>query len=138
MLKSKSSRKVWWLCPICNKAYAATVQHRTAERRSTACPSCGHKRGALQFSIKVEMLDPQTSMVLKVFESISEATKVAHVSHQYIRMACDGKRETAGGHHPLPRPYVHHRRAEQRAERLSGGSEAGLSREHRTKEPFVG
>ena len=34
-----SSRKVWWICPKCNKEYKSSIYSRT--KNKTGCPACG-------------------------------------------------------------------------------------------------
>lgn len=44
-----SNKKVWWLCPICNFEWQATVGHRTNGR---GCPKCSRKRAAEKLTKK--------------------------------------------------------------------------------------
>ncbi len=39
---ARSDKKVYWICPICNKSYLATLGNRT--RNGSGCPKCGAKK----------------------------------------------------------------------------------------------
>ena len=98
MVKSGSNKKVWWICSECGNEYEATINHRTAKIRPTACPICGHKKGAQAYSFKVNMLDFNTNKLLKTFSSITQASKEMHICYGNISKACKGQREEAGGY----------------------------------------
>lgn len=98
MFKSGSNKKVWWSCPECGNEYEATINHRTSKTRPTACPICGHKKGAKSYSFKVNMFDLKTKKLLKTFNSITQASKEMHICYNNISKTCKGDREEAGGY----------------------------------------
>lgn len=95
MVSLGSSRKAWWLCPKCGHEWEAAINHRV---KSTGCPKCAIKRGGLLFRKAVEMLDPNTNIVIKEFISISEAGRQMKINSSNIGMVCKGQRPKAGGY----------------------------------------
>ena len=57
-----SEKKVWWICPICENSYKASITHRT---HGTACPKCAREfstsfpEQALYYYLKQEFPDVQ-------------------------------------------------------------------------------
>ena len=98
MFKSGSGKKVWWTCPECRNEYEATIGHRTAKKKSTGCPVCGHKKGAQSCSFKVNMYDISTNKLIKTFDSVTKASKEMHICYANISKTCKGLREEAGGY----------------------------------------
>ncbi|MBQ3111436.1 MAG: hypothetical protein IJC70_01005 [Firmicutes bacterium] len=91
-----SDAKVFWLCPICNQEYYASIGHRCA---GTGCPKCGIIKSAQARSKRVQMIDPNSQKVLKIFASISEASRQTGISSGNISAVCKGSnRKQAGGY----------------------------------------
>jgi DNA-directed RNA polymerase subunit RPC12/RpoP len=93
--KPGSDHKVWWLCPVCNHEYEASIGHRT---RGTGCPYCGIKKSNKAKHKPVNMIDPDTGIVLSKFTSITEASLSMRINGSNISMVCKGKRPKAGGY----------------------------------------
>ena len=94
-VKPHSDIKVMWVCPECGKEYSASVGSRSY---GTGCPKCGIKKNTRARSKKVQMLDIATGEVLKVFDSVSEASREMKISHGNISSVCRGERKQAGGY----------------------------------------
>ena len=89
MFKPHSTHKVWWICPICHNEYKATIEKRSY---GTACRKCGMKRLFLSNIKSVEMIDINTNEVIKIFKSISEASRETKINISNIVMVCKGIR----------------------------------------------
>lgn len=98
MVKAGTDEKYYWKCPDCGNEYEASVSHRTA-KNPTGCPKCGIRKNALKRAKKVAMLDPITGEVLKVFESVNDASRQTNISRANIGCVCNGTggRTQAGG-----------------------------------------
>ena len=94
-VKPHSDIKVWWICPDCGKEYPATVGHRVS---GTGCRDCGFKKSAMKRAKKVEMLDIETGEVLRVFDSVSDASRQMHISSGNICAVIKGQRRQASGY----------------------------------------
>ncbi len=94
-VKPHSDIVVWWLCPKCGYEYEASIGHRSY---GTGCPKCGVTKSAHKRSKQVVMLDPETGESIKVFTSISEASRELGINPSNISMACKGQRKKAGGY----------------------------------------
>lgn len=93
-VKPHSGIPAWWICPACGYEYKATVGHRVS---GTGCIKCGFKKSAMKRAKKVEMLDLDSGEVLRVFDSISEASRQMHVSSGNIYSVIKGLRKQASG-----------------------------------------
>ena len=93
-VKPHSGIKVWWKCPVCGNEYKASIAKRMD---GTGCPKCGIQKSTESKQKQVVMIDPETSAELRVFPSISEASRELGISAGNISMVCKGKRKTAGG-----------------------------------------
>ena len=94
-VRPHSGIKVWWLCSVCGLEYKATVGSRTS---GCGCRKCGIAKNARNRGKSVVMIDVDTREHLKVFESISEASKELSINASNISMACKGQRAKAGGY----------------------------------------
>ena len=94
--KAGSGYKAWWICPTCGNEYQATLRHRTSTVKPTGCPICGHKRGAKKLAMSVMMLNPETSQVIKTFNSIAEVCREFKVGHKTIKAACQENKLVCG------------------------------------------
>ena len=94
-VKPQSDIKVWWKCPACSHEYYGTVGHRVS---GTGCPKCGIMKSKQSKQKRVSMLDPNTSEVIRTFDSIVEASKVMGINNSNITMVCKGLRKKAGGY----------------------------------------
>lgn len=91
-----SDIQIWWICPSCKYEYKATVGHRSM---GTGCPKCGIKKNTLARSKSVQMIDMETKKVIKIFESISDASRQMQISSGNISAVCRGDgRKQAGGY----------------------------------------
>ena len=95
MVKPKSDIKVWWICPKCNNEYKSSISHRT---EGTGCPKCGIKTNTFKRSKPVKMIDVDTHEVVKVFNSISEASREMNISAGNICAVLNGKRKHTKGY----------------------------------------
>ena len=95
MFTKGSDHKVWWICPICNNEYEATISHRV---RGTGCPKCARKKINLSRARAVQMIDPESGNVLREFESISTAARELKLNGANIGTVCRGGRPLAGGY----------------------------------------
>ena len=93
MFKPHSDYKAWWMCPVCGNEYEATIGHRSY---GTGCKKCGIIKTTESKSKKVLMIDLKTGEVIKVFDSISSASRETHISLGNICSVCNGKRPSAG------------------------------------------
>ena len=92
-----SRYKAYWFCKECGNIYCSTVGHRTG-KNPTGCPKCGIEKVTAAKRRAVKMLDLQTGAVIKVFESISEASRQMHISSGNITAVCKKKRPQASGY----------------------------------------
>lgn len=67
-----SGRKVWWKCSKCGNEWSASVSHRTNGR---GCPVCKKSKIALKNGKPVDMLSPDSLLIVKSFKSIADAQK---------------------------------------------------------------
>ena len=44
------------------------------------------------------MIDPVSQQTIRVFESLSEASRIMHINSSNISMVCKGQRKKAGGY----------------------------------------
>ena len=95
MVKPKSDIKYYWLCPICGNEYDASPGHRI---EGTGCPECGRKKRIAKRRKSVVMIDPDTGVVIKRFESIRMAHQETGISESNISSVCKGNRSKAGGY----------------------------------------
>ncbi len=95
-VKPHSDILVWWQCPICNNEYRATVGSRSY---GTSCPKCGITKSAKKRSKRVAMCNTDTKEILRVFNSISEASRVTKINASNISMVCSKQRPNAGGYY---------------------------------------
>ena len=95
MVSLGSDKKAWWLCPVCGYEWEASVGHRAS---GTGCPKCGIKKNTQSKQKAIEMLDPNTNIVIKEFISISEAGRQMNINTSNISMVCKGLRSKAGGY----------------------------------------
>ena len=96
MFMSGSKVKVWWKCSVCGYEYFMSIYHRA--KRKQGCKKCGIKRIKQKQSVPVEMIDINTNKVIKIFESMFEASTQMKITKSNICMACKGQRQTAGGY----------------------------------------
>lgn len=96
--KAGSGHKVWWICSTCGNEYQATIKHRTDCNKPTGCPICGHKKGAKSYSFPVKMFNINNNQLIKTFNSISEASRIMHITTKSISDVCKGIRKEAGGY----------------------------------------
>lgn len=94
-VKPHSDIVVWWICPDCGNEYKASIGHRVY---GTGCPKCGIIKSALKRSKQVVMLNPTTQEEIKVFNSISEASRVLGINSSNITSVCKEQRQKAGGY----------------------------------------
>lgn len=94
MFPSGSHAKVWWICKICGTSYPKII--RTREKLKVTCPQCNIKCKSKQY--KLYMCDAKTSKILKVFNSVAEASKKTEICDSNIAGACRGSRKSAGGY----------------------------------------
>ena len=95
MFRPKSDFKAWWKCSKCCNVFEATIGRRA---NGTGCPKCGIIKSTIAKSRKVAMIDINTGMVIKIFDSISEAGRETNNSTGNIVAVCKGKRTNAGGY----------------------------------------
>lgn len=95
MFKSRSDQKFWWKCPVCGCEYESTIGHRTY---GTGCPKCAIEKVTQIKRKAVNMIDPNTGMVVSTFRSISEASRQMKINNSNISMVCKGRRSKAGGY----------------------------------------
>ena len=95
MFTKGSDHKVWWKCPECNNEYEASISHRV---RGTGCPKCARKRTNKSRIRAVQMIDPESGVVLREFESISDAARTLKLNGSNIGTVCRGGRPLAGGY----------------------------------------
>ncbi len=93
-VKPHTEIKVWWICPDCGNEYPAVISSRSY---GTGCPKCGLENSAKSKRKQVAMIDPETMEELKVFDSITLASKEMGVNSSNISMVCKGQRPKAGG-----------------------------------------
>lgn len=94
MFKSKSDKKVWWLCSKCDYSYQATISHRVY---GTGCPRCGIEKSASSKSKSVIMFDIEDGSTIREYKSISMAAREMNISAGNISSVCKGIRNQAGG-----------------------------------------
>ena len=94
-VKPHSDVIVWWLCPVCNHDYQASVGHRSG---GTGCPKCGICKSAQRKSKQVVMCDLATHQEIRTFDSISEAGRELKIRSSNISEVCKGNRKNAGGY----------------------------------------
>lgn len=94
MFTPGSDKKVWWICPICNNEYQATISHRCY---GTSCPKCGILKSKNAKSKAVLMIDINTNKTIKIFKSISDASREMNISSGNICMVLKGKRKHTKG-----------------------------------------
>lgn len=85
----------WWVCPDCGNEYKSTIGHRVY---GTECPKCGIVKSARSKEKKVAMIDPLTEEKIRIFNSITEASKELNINMSNISMVCKGQRKRAGGY----------------------------------------
>jgi len=91
-----SDISVYWVCPTCQNEYRTTIGHRVS---GTGCPKCGIKKSASAKSKRVQMIDVDTHKIVKIFPSISEASRMTGISSGNISSVCRGDgRKQAGGY----------------------------------------
>ncbi|MCR5082847.1 MAG: hypothetical protein K6B15_05155, partial [Parasporobacterium sp.] len=95
VFKPHSDSKVWWQCPVCGNEYPATIGHRVD---GTGCPKCGIKKSVRSRQRRVYMLEKDTLKVLKMFDSIMDASRELKINSSNITMVCKGIRKWAGGY----------------------------------------
>ncbi len=95
MVKSGSDKKVWWVCFKCGNEYEASIGSRT---RGTGCPICGRKKVNEALKKPVKMINPSTQEIIRIFNSISDASEELKINDSNISMVCKGHRQTAGGY----------------------------------------
>ena len=95
MFKAHSNHKAWWICPLCNYEYEASINHRVS---GTGCPKCGIEKVTRAKRKEVQMINPDTNAVICTFISISDASRKMHINCSNISMCCNGIRPTAGGY----------------------------------------
>ncbi len=95
MFKPHSDTKVWWQCPVCGNEYPATIGHRVY---GTGCPKCGIIKSKRNKQKRVYMLDKNTLEVIKMFDSIMDASRELKINNSNISMVCKGLRKWAGGY----------------------------------------
>lgn len=96
-VKPGSDYKAVWICKKCGNIYRSVVGHRTG-KHPTGCPKCGVKKVIDVNRKAVKMLDPKTGDVMKIFPSISEASRQMRISNSNISSVCKNKRAQAGGY----------------------------------------
>ncbi len=94
MFPSGSHAKVWWICKMCGTSYEKII--RTREKLKVTCPKCNIKCKSKQY--KLYMCDKKTSQILKVFNSVAEASKKTGICDSNIAGACRESRKSAGGY----------------------------------------
>jgi hypothetical protein len=95
--------KAWWECTTCMNVYKASIGKRTG---GTGCPVCGIEKSTQAKRKAVQMIESETGKVLKIFISISEASRTMKINDSNISMVCNGKRPKAGGY--LWKYYLSH------------------------------
>lgn len=96
-VKPGSDFKAMWICPKCGNEYSAIVGHRTS-KNPTGCPKCGIEKSTAAKRKAVKMIDLRTGAVIKIFISVSEASRQLHISSGNIAAVCSHKRSNAGGY----------------------------------------
>jgi len=94
-VKPHSDIRAWWICPTCGYEYFTSVGHRTD---GTGCPVCGIEKSTQSKRKRVAMLNPDTGEEIRVFASLSDASRELGISIGNISAACKGKRRIAGGY----------------------------------------
>ena len=94
-IKPHSDIPVWWICPDCGYEYKASVGHRAY---GTGCPKCGIRKSAQSKAKPVIMCDLITHEEIRIFNSISEASRKLKINSSNITMVCKGLRKNAGGY----------------------------------------
>lgn len=95
MFLPHSDIKVWWLCPVCGHDYKTSFGHRV---EGTGCPKCGILKSKRSKQKKVYMLDKDTLKIIKIFDSIMDASREMKINNSNISMVCKGIRKLAGGY----------------------------------------
>jgi len=96
MFKPNSDHKVWWKCFSCGYEYESTIGHRTY---GTGCPKCAIEKVTQIKRKPVNMIDPNTGIVVSKFISISDASRKMKINSSNISMVCKGQRPKAGGYY---------------------------------------
>jgi len=89
-----SHEEVWWKCKKCGTSYPKII--RTRSKLKVTCPQCNIKCKSKQY--RLYMCDVKTSKILKVFNSVAEASKKTGICDSNIAGACRGSRKSAGGY----------------------------------------
>ena len=95
MFTKGSDHKVWWRCACCGLDYESTIAHRTA---GTACPKCGREKVIASSLKPVAQIHLDSGEVIKIFSSISEASRSLNINGPNITSVCKGDRPNAGGY----------------------------------------
>lgn len=93
--------KAWWECPDCGNVYEAAIGKRSggmSGSNKTGCPKCGVEKATQAKRKAVNMIDLESSEVLKTFISISDASRKMKINGSNISMVCNGLRSKAGGY----------------------------------------
>lgn len=96
-VKPGSDYKAVWLCKVCGNIYCSAVGHRTS-KNPTGCPLCGVEKATAAKRKAVKMIDLETGDTIKVFKSISEASRQMHISSGNISAVCKKIRPQASGY----------------------------------------
>jgi len=96
-IKPGSDYKAAWLCSVCGNIYRSAVGHRTS-KNPTGCPLCGVEKATAAKRKAVKMIDLETGDIIKVFKSISEASRQMHISSGNISAVCRKIRPQASGY----------------------------------------
>lgn len=89
-----SHENIWWKCKKCGTSYKKIIRVRA--KLKISCPQCNIKCKSKEY--KLYMCDKKTAKILKIFNSIAEATKKTGICDSNIAGACRGVRKTAGGY----------------------------------------
>ena len=93
MVAANSGKKVWWLCNKCKYEWEAVIASRN---KGCGCPKCSNVAAANKLSKKIIQYDIHHNFV-KVWESISSASRELGINNSLIVRCCKGKIKTCGG-----------------------------------------
>ena len=96
-----AGHKAWWECSDCGNVYEAAIGKRTggiSGSCKTGCPKCGIEKSTQAKRKAVNMIDPESREILRIFISISDASRKMKINNSNICMVCKGIRPKAGGY----------------------------------------
>ena len=80
-----------WKCSVCGNEFKMIVKNRT--KQGQGCPICGRKKSVISRARPVINTDTGEE-----FYSLSEASRIYHISSSCIKNCCNNKQSKAGGY----------------------------------------